>query len=182
MMQLFKTLVRPILEYCCLVWCPSKSTDIKAIENVQRCFTRRLDGMKGMDYWARLKKLNIMSLQRRRQRYLLIHVWKTYHEVVPNSADLIFQRTPRLGVRIIPQPYPYWADPKRANQFYDSFGCRAARYWNNLPASVNSIDTLPEFKSGLGSFLDKFHDRPPTRGYPVLKNDLSPECLATRDF
>ena len=57
---------------------------IKAIKNFQRCFTGRLEGMKELDYWARLRELRIMSLQRRRQRYLLIHAWKTYHELVPN--------------------------------------------------------------------------------------------------
>ena len=72
MLQLFKALVRPILEYCCLVWNPSKTGDIQAIENVQRCFTRRLDGMQGLDYWGRFKSLKLMSLQRRRQRYTLM--------------------------------------------------------------------------------------------------------------
>ena len=88
MLQLYKSLVRPILEYCCLVWRPSKVGDIKAIENVQRRFTRRLEGLKELDYWAIIRELRIMSLQRRRQRYLLIHAWKTYHELVPNSADI----------------------------------------------------------------------------------------------
>ena len=173
MLQLYKTMVRPILEYCCLVWCPSGVGDIRAIENVQRCFTRRLDGMKGLDYWARLRELSLMSLQRRRQRYLLIHVWKTYHELVPNSADLVFQLNPRLGVKIVPPPFPYWANPKRANQFYLSFGCRAARLWNQLPASVNSCVSLSGFKSELGKFLDTIDDCPPTRGYPVLCNILT---------
>ena len=173
MLQLYKTMVRPLLEYCCLVWCPSGVGDIKAIENVQRCFTRRLDGMKGLDYWARLKELKLMSLQRRRQRYMLIHVWKTYQELVPNSADLVFQRNPRLGVRIVPPPFPYWAEPKRANQFHHSFGSRAARLWNRIPASVNSCVSLSGFKSELGKFLDTIDDCPPTRGYPVLCNILT---------
>ena len=177
MLQLYKSLVRPILEYCCLVWCPSKVGDIKAIENVQRCFTRRLEGMKELDYWARLRELRMMSLQRRRQRYLLIHTWKTHHELVPNSADIIFQTTLRLGVRAIPPPYPYRAESKRANQLHNSFGCRAAHLWNRLPKSVNSCQSLGEFKAELGKFLNTFNDCPPTRGYPVLPNNLTPACL-----
>ena len=176
MLQLFKSLVRPILEYCCLVWNPSKASDIKAIENVQRCFTRRLDGMQGHDYWGRLKLLNLMSLQRRRQRYMLIHVWKTIQGIVPNSANLVVQQHARLGVRIVPPPYPYRAESLRANQFHCSFGPRAAHLWNRLPAAVNLCATLGQLKSSLGKFLEGFHDRPPVRGYPSLPNDLSPQC------
>ena len=119
----------------------------------------------------------MMSLQRRRQRYLLIHTWKTYRELVPNSADMIFQTNPRLGVRAILPFYQYRAEAKRASQLHNSFGSRAARTWNNLPISVNSCETLGEFKTELGKFLNTFHDCPPTRGYPLLQNTLSPACL-----
>ena len=176
MLQLFKSLVRPILEYCCLVWDPTKPGDIKAIENVQRCFTRRLDGMQNLDYWARLKVLNLMSLQRRRQRYMLIHVWKTIHGFVPDSANLVFHGCGRLGMRLKPPPFPYWAETRRANQYHSSFGPRAARLWNMLPAAVNSCGSLGQFKSSLGNYLTGFYDRPPVRGYPSLPNDFSPQC------
>ena len=69
MLTLFKSMVRSKLEYCCPVWDPPKITDIQNIENVQRQFTRRITGCKNLDYWQRLKKLKLMSLQRRRERY-----------------------------------------------------------------------------------------------------------------
>ena len=175
MLQLFKSLVRPILEYCCLVWNPAKAGDIKSIENVQRCFTRRLDGLRNHDYWERLKILDLMSLQRRRQRYMLIHVWKTIHGFVPNSANLVFQHRARLGMRLVPPAFPYRAETWRANQFHSSFGPRAAHLWNRLPAAVNSCESLGQFKSSLGNYLADFHDRPPVRGYPSLPNDISPQ-------
>ena len=39
MLTLFKTMIRPILEYCCPLWSPSKISDIQVIEGVQRHFT-----------------------------------------------------------------------------------------------------------------------------------------------
>ena len=71
MLTLFKTMVRSKLEYCCPVWNPHKISDIKAIENIQRNYTRKINGCQDIDYWARLKKLGIMSLQRRRERYVV---------------------------------------------------------------------------------------------------------------
>ena len=117
-----------------------------------------------------------MSLQRRRQRYMLIHVWKTIQGFVPNSAKLVIQQHARLGMRIVPPPYPYRAETRRANQFHCSFGPRAAHLWNTLPAAVNSCVSLNQFKSSLGNYLTGFHDRPPVRGYPPIPNDLSPQC------
>eukprot|EP00116_Pleurobrachia_bachei_P004193 sb/3464455/ len=67
LLTLYKALVRPILEYCCLVWSPTKVADIQALENVQRAFLRKIYGMNELTYWERLETLKIMSLQRRRQ-------------------------------------------------------------------------------------------------------------------
>ena len=142
------------------------------MENVQRAFTRKIQGMKDLDYWQRLEALDLMSLQRRRQRYELIHVWKIYQGLVPNCVEMEFQ-TGRLGVQAKTQKYPYWAEAKRASQLYNSFSFRAPRLWNKLPKEVNRSETLPGFKANLGTFMKEFHDRPPVRGYMTVLNEFS---------
>ena len=169
LLTLYKALVRP--EYCCLVWYPTKIGDIQAVENVQRAFTRKITGMKELDYWQRLEALDLMSLQRRRQRYELIHVWKIFHGIVPNCVGMEFQ-TGRLGVQAKTQKYPYWADTKRAGQLYNSFSFRAPQQWNRLPREVTLSETLLGLKSKLGAFMREFHDRPPVRGYATVPNDF----------
>ena len=47
MTPLFKSIVRPILEYANVVWSPYMIKDIKRIEDVQRCFTKYIVGIKG---------------------------------------------------------------------------------------------------------------------------------------
>ena len=79
-------MVRSRLEYCCPVWNPVKISDIQKLENVQRCFVRKIAGLKDMDYWDRLKKLKMMSLQRRRERYCIIQVWKIINGHAPNDV------------------------------------------------------------------------------------------------
>ena len=55
---------------------PIKKKDIEEIEAVQRTFSSKIAGMKHLNYWKRLKELNLYSLQRRRERYTIIYVWK----------------------------------------------------------------------------------------------------------
>ena len=50
--------------------------------------TRHILGMKDADYRERLCKLQ--SFQRRRERYIIINVWKTLHNLVPNDLDMEF--------------------------------------------------------------------------------------------
>ena len=44
LLSAFTTYVRPILEYCCVVWNSLLVKDINALEAVQRRFTKRIPG------------------------------------------------------------------------------------------------------------------------------------------
>eukprot|EP00061_Rhincodon_typus_P009547 g33134.t1 len=67
MLRLYRTLVRPLLEYCVQFWLPSYRKNIIKLERVQR-FTRRLPGMEDFSYKGRLDRLRLFSLERRRLR------------------------------------------------------------------------------------------------------------------
>ena len=66
-------MVRPIVEYCCVVWNPTKVSEIVFIEGIQRTATSKIAGISDMNYWERLKKLELMSLPKT-QRTLCIGV------------------------------------------------------------------------------------------------------------
>ena len=177
MVTLFNTMVRSKLEYCCPVWNPAKVQDIQAIENIQRQFTRKISSCKDLDYWERLKKLNILSLQRRRERYMIIHVWKMLHDKAPNNINMTFYQHERHGVRATVPSYNNKAQKLVATVYDDSFGVKAARLWNLLPKSLNEGKTLELFKIGLSSFFSKIPDTPPVVGYsPCNKNSLLDWC------
>ena len=55
MMSLYKTLVRPHVEYCITAWNPHYTKDKKLIEKVQRRFTNTINNMEGKTYEERLQ-------------------------------------------------------------------------------------------------------------------------------
>ena len=76
MLQLYRTLVRPHLEYSVQFWSSHCQKDEEALERVQKRFTRMLPGMEGISYEERLEKLGLFSLERRRLRGDMMEVYK----------------------------------------------------------------------------------------------------------
>ena len=76
MVKAYKVYVRPILEYCSVVWSPWQIGLITALENVQRYFTRRLIWPALMSYRDRLAVLDIELLELRRIKSDLIMCFK----------------------------------------------------------------------------------------------------------
>ena len=76
LIPLYRSLVRPHLEYCVQIWSPHLVKDVELLEGVQRRFTKLIDGMHGLTYEQRLLELDMTSLQVRRMRGDLIQVFK----------------------------------------------------------------------------------------------------------
>ena len=75
--QLYKSLFRPHLEYCVQAWRPYLTQDIEMFEKVQRCATKMVYGFNDLIYEQRLRRLDITTLETRRLRDDLIEVFKT---------------------------------------------------------------------------------------------------------
>ena len=77
---LYKSIVRPILEYGNLVWGPYYKTDIQKLEKIQWKGTRMIKSIRNLDYEERLKVLNLPSLYYRRYRGDMIAVYNMLHD------------------------------------------------------------------------------------------------------
>ena len=171
MLQLWKSLIRFRLEYCCALWNPQKIDDIQAIEDTQRYFTKRITHVKDKTYWDRLKILGLHSLQRRRERYIIIHAWKIHNNLAPNDINMEFYHHPRLGWRAKLPKLDSKATQAAKTLLDSSFAVHGAKLWNILPEEVNTVDKLAAFKIVLAKFLDRIPDNPPVRGYSTTNTN-----------
>ena len=89
---LYKSLVRPHLEYCVQAWRPDLQRDIDLIERVQRRATKLIPNLKNKSYEDRLKHLDLTTLETRRLRGNLIEVFKIFKgfDDVDKQTFLVF--------------------------------------------------------------------------------------------
>ena len=65
---IYKTYIRPLLEFCIQAWFPYFVKDIEILERVQEGATNLVPQLRECSYPARLKKIGITSLKDRRLR------------------------------------------------------------------------------------------------------------------
>ena len=74
-MTVYKTLIRPLLEYSPQIWNPHYAKDITALEKVQRRATKMVPELSDMSYDERLKVLKLYLLKDRRLRGDMITIY-----------------------------------------------------------------------------------------------------------
>ena len=194
MLILLKTIVVPILEYACVIWSPNQTELITLLERVQRKFTSRFsqfntyDENLGMNvchvpYSERLRKLNIYSLERRRERYMILFLYKILIGTYPNPGlDLSsIDRNTRTGIKVTPKinlHAPDWVQTIRGASFFN----KAPQLFNILPLKLRQPKYInnptpkyvEKFKKGVDRFLETIPDTPNTEGLPrdVFSNSI----------
>ena len=181
MITLFKSLVLSRLDYGSIVYHPSRKTLTDEVENVQRTFTRRINGLRDLDYWKRLEKLQLYSVQRRHERYMIIYIFKILKGLVPNCG-IIFRESERRGftadIKVCKSTAPSIAKQMRTN----SFAHRGPRLFNALPIELRTfsidndediVDIVSAFKRKLDKFLKNVPDQPTVPGLPRVANSNS---------
>ena len=164
MLTMYKSYVLSRLEYTSPVWSPMLLGDISKIESVQRSFTAKIRGLEDKDYWQRLATLKLYSLQRRRERFMIIHLWKIYKHMAPNDIGFSFHEHIRLGPQCQRIKYPRCSASIQTIRF-NSFSCTAPRLFNIIPGYIKKSTKLLTFKLKLDKLLRTLPDCPPTPGY-----------------
>ena len=155
-LYMYKTYIRPLLEYNSQIWSPHLLSDIDMIENVQRSFTRSLWGMGGKSYLQRLVHLNLQSLEVRR----IFNDLVLFHKIVHGNIDLDtndFVTFKQLNLR--GHDYKVHVDTARIDYRKYSFVSRTSKIWNQLPAPTVNVKTSYEFKKKLSEMNLDVHCR-----------------------
>ena len=147
LVKAFITYVRPILEYNSPVWSPTSKKEISRIEAVQRRFTKRISGMFGLPYYARLKSLNLESLEMRRIRTDLLTVYKLLFGLLNTNSEVFFTLRAHAHLR----GHPYALEKQRCtSSIRQSFFCnRIVNIWNNLPRDTTDFSSFQRFRRSL---------------------------------
>ena len=168
MMTLYKALILSRLDYCSALWNPNGSAYlIDKVESVQRSFTRKIVSMNGLNYWERLTALRLYSVQRRRERYMIMYVFKILHGLVPNCG-LTFHESQRTGIRAVVPLLKTGLSNHVKKLKENSFNYVAPMLFNILPNDMRRIyictDPFKTFKLDLDALLSTVPDQPTVAG------------------
>ena len=148
MLPLYKSLVRPHLEYCVQVWRPHLIKDIKLIENVQHRATRMITVLRGQSYEQRLTNLNLTTLETRRLRGDLIEMYK-----ILKGFDKVDLCIPRNHSGLRGHCLKLFKSRFNTNTGKYAFQNRVVDEWNNLPEYVVSCNSVNSFKNKLDHYF-----------------------------
>jgi hypothetical protein len=189
MLTLWKSLVLSKLDYCSQLWSPAQVGDIQALEQVQRNFVRRISGIHHLDYWQQLKALSLYSLERRRDRYIIIYVWRILEGQAPNFADpdmggIKANWNNRRGRSCRVPPVSNQVPPVIRKLRHSSFAIRGPRLFNILPAVLRNKTecTVHAFKRSLDKFLETVPDEPQITGYTAMRRAESNSLIHMTQF
>jgi hypothetical protein len=141
---LYKSILRPKLEYANIIWPLTKESDVRTLEHVLRKATK-WGCLRHRSYSTRLTYLKLTSLADRRLRQDCIQLFKHFSKI---------QTTPWIKPPFLVRSgrghqFKYSCESAKHHTFpprYSFITNRACHHWNTLPASVVSVTSVHAFK------------------------------------
>ena len=157
---IYKSMVRPHLEYGSVIWNPHLKKDMDAIERVQRRATKLVPGIKNLSYEDRLKSLELPTLKFRRDRADIIETYNILTGKHIINMDCCCQSCPnklmfQKSVSTITRGHSMKLQkPKATGQRYHFLATRVINSWNSLTNKAVTQPTLKGFKTQLHKHWD----------------------------
>src|SRR5271157_3639301 len=150
MLLLYKSLVRPHLEYSVQAWRPYYRKDIDLIEKVPRRATKLIPQLKDKSYEERLIFLDLTTLETRRLRGDLIEVFKIFKGYDDLQPSKFFYLSTNLT-----RGHSFKLFKGRFNLDCRKFvfSQRVVDVWNSLDEDIIACDSLNGFKNRIDKFL-----------------------------
>jgi len=146
---LYKTLVRPLLEFNVCVWYPVKRGPINNLEKIQHRATKLIPGLQYLSYKERLVSLKLPSLQYRRRRGDMIQVYNYIHgNYKVNNIEVLLPRDHR-ALNLRGHSLKLLKLRPRKTVRKKKFSNRVVNDWNSLTEEIVTSDNVNLFKSRL---------------------------------
>ena len=148
-LYLYKTTIRPLMEYCCHIWAGAHACHLSLFDRVQK----RIVNLVGEELGSSLQPLS-----HRRSVASLYVFYRYFHGKCATSVSYlappgrVFKRETRLSA--CSHPYTQALPRCRTKSYSNSFFPRAASLWNSLPgACFPPSYNLDCFKKNINSYL-----------------------------
>ena len=132
--------------------------------------------MQTLSYWEQLSALSLYSLERRRERYMIMYVWRILEGLTPNfndqnSGGINANWNARRGRMCDVPAVRRQASATIQRIRYSSFGIVGPRLFNALPREIRNTTecTLDDFKRKLDKYLRTVPDEPLVLGYTAYR-------------
>ena len=160
-LPIYKTLVRPHMEYAIQVWSPFLQKDIIKLEKVQQRATKLVPGLADLSYPERLARLHLTTLEERRTRGDMIEVYKLIHGIdkVNAGEDFLKLETDINRERTHGHPLKLQKPRHRLHRRNQFFSTRVVDKWNQLPEHVVLSKNVNTFKGRYDKHMDQTRRR-----------------------
>lgn len=150
LLPVYKSLIRPMLEYATPVWNSPAVRHISTLERVQKRFTKRLAGLREQSYDNRLRCLKLPLLSQRRAFFDLVCMYQILNGLLISKCSIqrkFTSKSLRGHSQMLAKAQCLSECRKRF------FTLRIINQWNSLPDNVVRSTTLQMFKARLRNYM-----------------------------
>ena len=153
-LALYKTMVRPILEYCNIIWHPLLIRQSTSIESIQRRATKMIKSLSSRSYGERLRSLNLPTLKYRRLRADMIQAYKIFHELDEVDINSLFT-FPRIEYTR-GHEFKIMTTFCQKNVRKNCFPMRIVKWWNSLAEETVNASNINLFKARIDEEFSEY--------------------------
>ena len=150
LLKLYKSLVRPHLEYAAAIWCPHLQCDKQLLERVEKFALRMVTKCWDLSYFELLDITGVLSLERRRDVARLCLLYKIVNCLCFFDLNVFSSCTSRSYHS---HPLALTQPLSHTNSFYNSYVPATIRLWNNLDSITCSAPLIFHLSNNLYLYL-----------------------------
>ena len=163
---LWRNYITGLLDYNSQIWSPTNQVKMSSLEQLLRSYTFNTKGLESYNYWERLNRIGLSSIQRRFQRYKIIYMWKILSGLTHNFGISWYDHPHWGRMIVINKPTFYVTNACALAVWRQSLAVDGAMLFNCMPSTVRNYGgkSLSGFKMTLDQVLETIPDRPIAQG------------------